>query len=194
MEKVYTVCMAIGIGIPLLSLIVSGLGDIFEGLHFDWDFSIDIGDSSISILPVSMQSICAGLLIYGTIGKMIYNGENGLLVNVIGIAGGYLVAIVVQTFIRRLKKVEHTTHSKEQLLLYDGKVVNTILMGGFGSVSVTTLDGITGIYPAKAENKEEIIKQGTIVSIVRFENNTMIVKEKDELMKKYERKSEGNKE
>lgn len=197
MERVYTVCMAVGIGIPLLSLIAGGIGDafgglldgvsgLFEGLDIDFDPSIDIGDNTFCLMPFSVQSICAGLLIYGTIGKMVYNGYNGVTVNIIGAAAGYLAAIAVQTLIRRLKKVEHTTYPKEQLLLYDGKVVNTILKGGFGSVSITTLDGITGVYPAKAENEQEAIRQGTIVSIVRFDKNVMIVKVKDELIKKYE--------
>ena len=73
----------------------------------------------------------------------------------------------------------------EQLLLYDAKVINTIVANGYGSISVTTLDGITSSYPAKAEEGSISIRQDSIVSIVRFDKNIAIVKEKD-LIKKYE--------
>ncbi|WP_066720020.1 hypothetical protein [Clostridium sp. Marseille-P299] len=191
MDRVYTICVAIGFGIPLLSLVLGKVFDFLDGIFdgiFDllnFDFSFDIGDTSVCFLPFSIQSICGGLLIYGTVGKLFYNGHNAVIVNIIAVGLGYLIAVILQTMIHKLKKVENTTISMEQLLLYDAKVINTIVANGYGSISVTTLDGITSSYPAKAEEKDVSIKQDSIVSIVRFEKNIAIVREKD-LIKKYE--------
>lgn len=191
MDRVYTICVAIGFGIPLLSFVLGKVFDLFDGIFegifesLNFDFSFEIGDTSVCFLPFSIQSICGGLLIYGTTGKLFYNGNNAMVVNIIAGGLGYLIAVILQTMIHKLKKVENTTISMEQLLLYDAKVINTILANGYGSISVTTLDGITSSYPAKAEESDISIKQDSIVSIVRFDKNIAIVKEKD-LMKKYE--------
>ena len=199
MEKVYTICMVIGITVPLVMLIFHGLFDaldgagdavssVLDGLLIDFD--LDIGDTSIGLLPLSIHSICAGLLLFGTCGRLIYRGDNLVLTNVISVAAGYVAAVIVHTFIKKLKKVENTTYSKEQLLLFDAKVVNTILPGSFGSISVSTFDGITNSFPAKAEDPHETIRQDEIVSIVRFERNVAIVKIKD-LARKYEEAQEN---
>lgn len=197
MDRVYNICMLIGFGIPLLTLVFGGLGDLFEGLFdgisgvfdgldIDLDFDIDIGDASLSVFPFSIQSICAGLLVFGGVGKLVNNGENVVTANIIGVLSGYVAAVLIHTLIRRLKKVENTTYKKEELMLFDAKVVNTIVAGGFGSISVSTYDGITGTYPAKAEDVKEALKQGTVVEIVRFDKNVAIVRDKRSLEKKYD--------
>lgn len=187
MDKVYTVCIGVGFIIPLLSLILGKVSDVFDGIFdgFDFNPSFEIGDTSLCFLPFSIHSICSGLLLYGAVGKTFYNGNNAITVNIIAGVLGYLIAVIIQTFMYRLKKVENTTVSMEQLLLYDAKVINTIIANGYGSISITTMDGITSSYPAMAEQKDVQIRQDTIVSIVRFEKNIAIVKEKD-LMKKYQ--------
>ncbi|WP_310602062.1 hypothetical protein [Anaerosporobacter sp.] len=190
MEKTYTICMIIGIGIPLIYLLLGQITDIiygffdgisgmFEGLHVDFNF--EIGDMHVSLLPFSIQSICAGLLVFGAVGKMLIHKENQVLCIVIAVALGYLMAIVVQTLIHKLKKIENTTYTKEELLLFDAKIVNTIIPGGFGSVSITTLDGITTSYPAKSANTLEGIRQDTKVKVLYFEKNIAIVEKMEEL-------------
>ena len=68
MEKVYTICVAIGFGIPFLSFVFGKIFDLFDGIFdgifdfFNFDFSFEIGDTSVSFLPFSIQSICGGLL------------------------------------------------------------------------------------------------------------------------------------
>ena len=193
-ERVYTTCMIIGITVPLISLVLGSISDVlesifdgifnlFDGLHLD--FRVEIGDASICLIPISVQSICAGLLIFGGAGRLVYNGDNLLLTNVVSIGGGYIAAVAIQTLIKRLKNVEHTTYSQEELLLFDATVVNKIIAGGYGSISVKTYNGIASSYPAKAENPKEEIRQDTVVSIVRFDKNTAIVKVKD-ISVKYE--------
>lgn len=188
MERTFNICMIIGLGVPLLSLILGqitnlldglfdGISSFFDGLNID--LSIDIGDASICILPFSIQSICAGLLVFGAVGKMLlHKGVTFCLI--VAIIVGYLVAVLVQTMIHKLRKIENTTYSKEQLLLFDTKVVNTIKAGKFGSVSITTLDGITTSYPAKAKDPLIEIRQETKVQVLFFDKNVAIVEIDDE--------------
>ena len=44
---------------------------------------------------------------------------------------------------------------------------------------MTTFDGITTNYPAKADNPTQVIRQGSTVTIVRVEKNEVIVRPKD---------------
>lgn len=189
MDRAYTICMIVGIGIPLLSLLLGQITDIIdgffdgisgmlEGLHFD--LNIEIGDMHLSLLPFSVQSICAGLLVFGAVGKMLIHKSNQVLCIIIAVVLAYLVAIIIQSLIHKLKKIEHTTYTKEQLLLFDAKIVNTIVPGGFGSVSITTLDGITTSYPAKSSIPNEGIRQDTKVRVLYFEKNVAIVEKVEE--------------
>lgn len=191
----------VGFLIPLITLVFGGLFDgVLDGIDWldgitsiDLDFGIDVGDFDICFLPFSIQSICAGLLVFGAVGKVLEGGAlTTIAVTLIAVAVGYVVAVLVQTMIRRLKKVENTTYSTDQLLLYDAKVVNTIVKGGFGSISITTNDGITSTYPAKAEDPNAVIRQNSLVNVVEFRNNVAIVVEKDLLEKKYDERKDVN--
>lgn len=190
MDNIYTICMVIGIIIPVIGLIMNGLDDIFGGIvdgiseafneiNLDFDLGIDIGNTTLCLLPFSMQSICTGLLVFGVSGKIIYNGNNILFANIISLIIAYFFAIIMQTFITGLKRVENTTYTREQLMLFDAKVVNTIKVGSYGSISIKTDDGITNTYPAKALDSTLEIKQNTIVSIVEFKKNVAIVEIKN---------------
>lgn len=187
MEKIYITCMALGIGIPLLSLVLGSVFDLFDGLfdgisnfldglEIDFDLSLDIGDAHICFIPVSLQSICAGLLLFGTVGLIVYNGNNLIIANVAAVPAGYVAAAVVQTLIHRLKKIDHSPVSKDDLLLCDTVVTNTIIAGGYGAVSIRTDDGTNLSYPAKSYEPTEEIRQNTVVNIIKFDGNTAIVK------------------
>lgn len=189
MERIYTICLVAGVCIPLISLIIGGIFDAFEGI-LDGIFNlVDIGvgiDISIGIcgidfciLPFSLQCLSAGAVVFGGIGKIMYNGHDLLLVNCIAGGAGYLVAVLFQTMIHKLKKIENTTYAKEDLVLFDAKVINSIVKGGYGSISVTTYDGITTKYPAKAMNEEDYIKQDTVVKIDHFDKNIAYVRVKE---------------
>lgn len=189
MDRAYTICIIIGIGIPLISLVLGQITDIIdgffdgitgmlEGLHID--LNIELGNVHLCLLPFSVQSICAGLLVFGAVGKMLIHKSNQVLSIIIALVLAYLIAIVIQTLIHKLKKIENTTYSKEQLILFDAKIVNTIALGGFGSVSITTLDGITTSYPAKSVVPSEGIRQDTKVRVLYFEKNVAIVEKIEE--------------
>lgn len=184
MDTVYTICLVVGFAIPLITLLLGGIFDASvdtdgDGPDLGFDFGFDIGDISISLLPVSLHSICVGLMLFGAMGKILGDSLKLWMVVLIAVAVGYVGAVIIQSLIRTLRKVEHTTISREDLAGCDGHVVNTIIAGGFGSVSVTTFDGITTNYPAKADNPTQVIRQGSIVTIVRVEKNEVIVRPKD---------------
>lgn len=183
MEKVFLICIVVGFVIPLITMIFAGIADAFDGIFdfidLDLDTGFEIGDTTVCLLPLSIQSICTGLLIYGLIGTLCYRGDNLLFVNLLGLGFAYLAAVLIQTLIRKLRKVEHTTYSKEQLFLFDAKVIHTIVEGGFGAISISTYDGITSTYPAKAQNPEERIPQDSMVTIVEFQDKLAIVKRKE---------------
>lgn len=188
MERVYIICMGIGIGILLVSFIFGQLMDLLDGLFdgvsnvlegVNLDPSITFGNVSLCILPFSMQSICMGLLVFGAVGLILPKKIAPQVCFVIAIVIAYLAAVLVQTFIKKLKNVENTTYRKEELLLFDTKVVHTIIKGGYGSISISTLDGITTNYPAKAKDPNIEIRQGTQVQVVYFDKNVAIVEEKE---------------
>ncbi len=197
MDTVFTVCIIVGFAIPLLTLIFGGLleldgldGDI-DGLDFGLDVDLPVGDICISFLPLSIHSICTGMLLFGVMGKILNGTLNPWAVLAIALVIGYCAAVVIQSLIRTLKRVEHTTYSKDQLLLAEGHIVNTVVAGGYGSVSISTMDGITRSFPARAENPTQVIRQGTDVVIVSFDGNTAIVKKKD-IGEKYRLASEAS--
>ncbi len=188
MERIYTICMLIGFVVPLVLFLFGSvlhvldgledaLGGLLDGLDIGSDISLEIGDTCVSLLPLSIHSISAGLLGFGAIGKLVYQGDN-LLMSV-GAAGvsGYILSVLIQTLIQKLKRTEHTTYSTEQLLLFEAQVVNTIVEGGFGSICIRTPDGVSRTYPAKAADASMRIKGRTQVRILRFEENVAIVDE-----------------
>lgn len=192
MEKIYMICLIAGVCVPLFSLVIGGLLDIFEGALdgifnlFDAGVGVDlcIGICGIDfcILPFSLQCLSAGAVVFGGIGLILFDGSNLIMANAIAGGSGYLVAVLLQTLVHKLKKIENTTYAKEDLLMLDAKVVNSIVRGGFGSISIATYDGISTVYPAKAVSEDEYIKQDTIVKIDHFEKNVAYVrvKEKEE--------------
>lgn len=189
MEKIYMICLVVGFCVPLFSLIIGGLFDIFEGLLdgiFDLvdvgvgvDLCIGICGIDFCILPFSLQCLSAGSVVFGGVGLLLYDGSNLVMTNAIAGGSGYVVAVLLQTFIHKLKKIENTTYAKEDLLMLDAKVVNSIVKGGYGSISIATYDGISTVYPAKACNEDEYIKQDTIVRLDHFEKNVAYVRVKE---------------
>lgn len=178
MQTAYTVCMVVGIGIPLISLVFGQLLDFLDGIFeffdgLDIDIDLELGDTGIPLVPASLQSICAGLLVFGTVGKITFNGGNYLFANILAAVLGYVAALLIQMLINKLKKVEHKPMSKEELSFCITRVTNTIKENSYGKVSVKT-DGGTISYPAKSLDHAEI-RQGAYVDIIKFEKNTAIV-------------------
>lgn len=186
MEKVYFVCMLIGFLVPLFLLlfgsvlhVLNGIENAFSGLFdgIDAGLHVEIGDTCVSLLPFSIHSISGALLTFGVVGQLVYDGSNLLLANVLAAAGGYVVAVMIQSLIRRLKKEEHTTYATNELLLFEAEVINTIVEGGYGSICIRTPDEVSRTYPAKAAEQTVRLAARTPVRILRFEGNVAIVEE-----------------
>ena len=74
MDRIYTICLFAGVCIPLLSLIIGGIFDIFEGvldgildlvdLGIGIDISIGICGIDFCILPFSLQCLSAGAVVF----------------------------------------------------------------------------------------------------------------------------------
>ena len=177
-------CIIIGILIPFCSIVLN----LFDGFV---DFiSIDIfqlefcSDMVLDFLPFSINSLCLWALVFGCTG-MIFNGklsEPALIV--IGIVAGYICAVILQSIIKRLKKVENFAAEKSEILLSRGTVSNAIPKGGVGAVSILLSTGSNVTYPAKAEDGESI-KQDKEVNILRFDGDYIIVESTSRLEDKY---------
>ncbi len=188
MEKIYLACIVIGIVIPLFSLVADFIDGFCDLLSFDF-LDIDIGDDlQVSLLPLSINSICAGLLFFGGTGWLLNYSTNLtlLIVNIIAGVIGYLIAIIIQTMIKKLKRIENTTLSEEQLLLNKAKVINKIPEDGLGAISIELPNSSSVSYPAKS--REGIsIPQETVVEIIEINNGIAIVQSEKWLEDKYER-------
>ena len=158
-------CIIIGILIPFCSIVLN----LFDGFV---DFI------SIDIFQLEWA------LVFGCTG-MIFNGklsEPALIV--IGIVAGYICAVILQSIIKRLKKVENFAAEKSEILLSRGTVSNAIPKGGVGAVSILLSTGSNVTYPAKAEDGEPI-KQDKEVNILRFDGDYIIVESTSRLEDKY---------
>lgn len=148
MLKIFVVCMLIGLIVPFFSIVCS----LFDGfVDFSADFfDLDFGDVSISFLPISINSICMALLLYGGIGYTIAsNGYPYLIANVTGGIVGYIGAVIIQTLIKHLRKKQTLADTEDMMLAREGKVVTAIEPNKFGSV-ILSIEGSSDIqYTAK---------------------------------------------
>jgi len=65
------------------------------------------------------------------------------------------------------------------LLLYDGKIVDTILPGQLGSVSFTTLSNVLVTYPARCADESLKLASGKVVKVIDKKNGVFIVEPKN---------------
>lgn len=178
MMDIYTTCLVVGILLLIISVSMSfldGLDGIIDGALHIFNVSADI-----SFLPLSGTGICGGMAIFGAVGRMTDN-------LVISVICGYIFAVIVQTVLRKLKKVDSRTLDKNDLFMYTGKIVSPIINGKGGCVLFQTLKGTQVKYPCKLESTTAKIEVGTSVKLIRFDENNAIVEViKDELEEKYQ--------
>lgn len=183
MENVFNICILIGVLIPSIALIVDFLGDVVEFMNMDFGYHIDIGNVEISIIPTSGMSVCAGLLLFGTTGKLLGDRLNGTSLVLIAIAMGYVAAFIIQNIITYLKRVDNEAKSTDDMKSLIGKVIVTIPEQGIGVISVIS-NGSSVNYSAKSYDGHTI-KQEDRVIVIRFENNIAIVEQCNHELKKY---------
>jgi hypothetical protein len=153
------------------------------GTGVDTDFNADTGSVfSIGILPSSLMAISALAIAFGTIGGIMTASGRGKIITLVGaILGGYLASVVVQTIVNTLKRIQLRNYgvNESELLLYDGKVVETILPGQLGTVSFVTLQNILVSYPAKCLDGSRKLEAGKIVKVKEIINGVVIVEPKN---------------
>lgn len=161
--------------------------DIHTGTDFHAGSDINIGTDtgsviSIGLFPTSLMSLSALAITFGAVGAVIsLTWKSGVLTFIIALIAGYLSSVVVQSIIKTLKKVQKRNYGldENELLLYDGKIVDTILPGQMGTVSFTTLQSQVVSYPAKAADVKLRLATGRIVKVVELKNGIIIVEPKN---------------
>ena len=187
MERVYLLCMILGIVFPLLNLLFDAFDDAISAVFSSID-CLDVSGDGVDLwfLPLSWNSICGFLLFFGGTGRLLgYTPLGKLTVLILAVLGGYLAAVGIQFMIRKLRKVEHPSVNIADLLLYEGKVEHEIAPSGFGSVSFR-IDGRVITYPAKSVDGGRIAQE-TVVRVKEIlDQNVLLVEDVKSLEKKYQ--------
>ncbi len=137
---------------------------------------------SIALLPTSLSSISAMAITFGAFGTvMTLSNHRSLSTFILALLLGYLVSVMVQTIIKSLKKIQsrNTGVDENELLLYDGKIIDTILPGQLGTVSFVTLNNTLVSYPARCDDNSMKLTAGRTVKVKEFKNGVFIVEPKN---------------
>ena len=161
----YWYCLSIGLITLLLSLLLDGISDLFQGLTF-FDIHFDILPG---ILPLSPLQLCAFLVGFGGIGITTMPHTKFHLF--LSLMFGFLLSYSTKLLLSKLRQVDSTTLTPTDLIGLEGIVIVTIFEGGTGSVSLNTKVGkIT--YSAQSNH---FIKQGTPVKVIDIKHTLLIV-------------------
>lgn len=165
MITVYWYCLGVGLIALLLSLLLDGISDLFQGLTlFDIQFDILPG-----ILPLSPLQMCAFLVGFGGIGITTISRVYAHLT--LSIISGLILSYCTNLLLSKLRNVDSATLTPIDIIGLEGKVIVTIFEGGTGSVSLDTKVGkIT--YSAQSDH---YIKQGTYVKVIDMKETILIV-------------------
>lgn len=165
--------------------------DADPGIDVDSDIDIDPGAGiapeidtmiSVGLFPTSLMSVSALAITFGAVGGiMTLTGAGKIITFVASVLAGYLASVVVQTIIKSLRKAQTRSNgiNENELLLYEGMVVDTILPGQLGSVSFVTLKNVRVTYPAKCVLEDSRLETGRAVKALEIKNGVFIVEPKN---------------
>lgn len=170
MRDMYIICIVIGFLLLSLSVLGEFLESVSGAMEAFLNFDINV---DLNFLPISGVSICTGLIAFGGLGLLSGNLILALII-------GYGAAMAVQTVIRRLKRVKNEAMNREELYLCDGKIINTVLSGGLGTVEFDNIKGIATTFVCRGVDSSAVLKQNTVVKLVEFDGEIAIVRPKDE--------------
>lgn len=204
MMTMYLCFLAGGAVLPFLSFFLGFMdggadtdisADINSDLDLDADMEMDLDAGpdldtgvgtgsvlSIGLLPTSLLSISALAITFGAVGGvMTSTGKGKISTLIVALVVGYVVSVMVQTIIKTLKRLQTRSSglNESELLLYDGKVVDTILPGQLGTVSFSTLKNVLVSYPARCSDSNIKLEAGRIVKAVEFIDGVFIVEPKN---------------
>jgi len=164
MATIFFICLGVGVGVVVLSLLLGQVGGVFDA---------DFGGPLKPILIALFLTVFGGLgLIFLNVFVLYW------LAAALAAVGGLLLAGFVYRFVLvPLQKRQNTSaHEKQSLIGASGKVAEAIPAGGFGKITYVYGSKIMS-GPAKSEDGGAIAR-GTEVDIVYIERNTYIVKTK----------------
>lgn len=143
----------------------------------------EIGSAfTIGFLPTSLMALSALAITFGAVGSiMILSGKAKLITFVVSVIAGYLASVAVQSIIKTLKKIQTRNYgiNENELLMYEGKVIDTILPGQLGTVSFTTLKDVHVSYPARCADSNFKLAPGRVVKVLEIKNGVVIVEPKN---------------
>lgn len=170
MYKFYFFSFAISLSLLGISVLISGISDLFDSLSALDFHSADFGSDALSsFLPCSPLEICGFCIGFGGIGLLTYH-TSGLHL-LFAILAGFCISLPTKLLLRTLKKVDHSALSDIDLIGLEGTVVVTIFKDSVGSISLDTKVGkIT--YSAKSTKD---LPQGTHIKVLDIINHTLIV-------------------
>lgn len=180
MTTVWFVCMAVGLLVAIISLIGGAIGDI--DIDLDADIDLDTGieldtDVNFDFVPISIKSISLGIVFYGAVSILVFSKLNSLLIsNLVGVITGYVGAVLVQNFIKLLKRHQTVARDESYSLYSEATVVNRIAENGFGTITVfknVKNDSFMN-YTAKEEDGKSV-EQNTKVKIISIEKGVATV-------------------
>lgn len=162
-------------------------GDIQSATDADMDIDTDVGFDgepilALSLLPTSLLSLSGLAIIFGATGALMTIGNwSKILTFILASIFGYLASVIIQTIIKTLKRIQTRSSviNENELLLYDGKIVDTILPGQLGTVSFLTLKNVLVSYPAKCDDSSLKLEPGRIVRAKEIVNGVFIVEPKN---------------
>lgn len=177
MEKVYIICMVVGIAFPLIALIF----DFFDSctdMAFD-ALDLDLGtDFDICFLPLSVNAVCMASLLFGGFGLLFRNIPLTQR-NIIGGVIAYVGAVLIQSLLKYLKKSPSYIENEEELKDRVCTVSNKIALCGYGSIACEKA-GSTTINLTAKEESGLTLEQGTLVEVLDIIDHVAIVRKKTE--------------
>ena len=179
--KIYTVCLVIGIIVPILDLL---MGVLSIGLHMgaDIDISMDADMNFASTwLPLNPLAILSFLVLFGGGGLISSYFVNENISLILAVIAGYLCAVGINKFVLiPLKRNRITSPKVEAIIGKRARVTSSIIESGFGEI-VIIIDRVTLTYTATSWDNQAIGYGETVRIIDLKENGVAIVqKEKEE--------------
>lgn len=172
----YDVFIALGLVLPLLSLIFGGL----DSLLADFDIDLD-GDGDLGPIPVNLNCFVFSLTVLGCTSKILdYLGYYKYISLIIGVILAIIIYFVIYNLIIvPLKKSNPVAAKIEDLISKNVRVITTIPIDGIGEIIYTDATGSKITYLAKYRfgdfEEHKNIKIDSIVKVVGHEDNTLIV-------------------
>lgn len=176
LNTIYNVCIILGLLLPILSLVISGIDSVVE-----LDIALD-GDADIGFIGFNFNCLLFSLLIFGSVGKLTID------IPVISLAASVIIAFItgaigyVLTYrflIYPLKNNKSFALNSNSLIGSTVKVSSKIPIKGCGEVCTTDATGCLITYLADYEFADDEephdIPIDSEVRVNAIRNNLLIV-------------------